>query len=130
MSKKSEKEEKNEVVEEFFKQNDPKEIKSMQDMYDAWRNFFGPAFQKLLNAEMEAKLGYKKNERTENENSRNGYYPERNVNTEFGEISVKVLRDINGEYESSLVPKYSRNVSGFSMSQNRHEWLEIAKVFS
>lgn len=113
MAKKSEKEEKNEIVEEFFKQNDPKEIKSMQDMYDAWRNFFGPAFQKLLDAEMEAKLGYKKNERTENENSRNGYYPERNVNTEFGEISVKVPRDRNGEYESNLVPKYSRNVSGF-----------------
>lgn len=113
MAKKSEKEEKNEIVEKFFKQNDPKEIKSMQDMYDAWRNFFGPAFQKLLDAEMEAKLGYKKNERTGNENSRNGYYPERNVNTEFGEISVKIPRDRNGEYESNLVPKYSRNVSGF-----------------
>ena len=31
MAKKSEKEEKNEMVEEFFKQNDPKEIKSMQE---------------------------------------------------------------------------------------------------
>ena len=64
MAKKVEKE-KNEIVEEFFRQNDPKNIKSMNDMYSAWREFFAPAFQKLLDAEMETKLGYSKNERTE-----------------------------------------------------------------
>ena len=56
MTKKKEEKETNPIVEEFFKQNDPKEIKSMNDMYSAWRNFFAPAFQKLLDAEMEAKL--------------------------------------------------------------------------
>lgn len=55
MSKKVEKE-KNELVEEFFKRNDPKGIKSMGDMYAAWKEFFAPAFQNLLDAEMEAKL--------------------------------------------------------------------------
>lgn len=29
------KKEKNEIVEEFFRQNDPKNIKSMNDMYSA-----------------------------------------------------------------------------------------------
>ena len=106
-------EEKNEIVEEFFRQNNPKDIKSMQDMYTAWRNFFGPAFQKLLDAEMEAKLGYAKNERTDNNNSRNGYYPERTVSTEMGDLQVKVPRDRNGEIESDLVPKYSRVANGF-----------------
>ena len=85
----------------------------MQDMYTAWRNFFGPAFQKLLDAEMEAKLGYAKNERSDNENSRNGYYPERTVATEMGDFEVKVPRDRNGEIESDLVPKYSRTANGF-----------------
>lgn len=112
MAKKIEKE-KNEIVEEFFRQNDPKNIKSMNDMYSAWREFFAPEFQKLLDAEMEAKLGYSKNERTENLNSRNGYYPERTVSTEMGDIPVKVPRDRNGEIESDLVPKYSRTVNGF-----------------
>lgn len=55
MGKKVEKE-KNEIVEEFFRRNDPKNIKSMNDMYTAWKEFFAPAFQKLLDAEMEAKL--------------------------------------------------------------------------
>lgn len=54
MGKKVEKE-KNELVEEFFRRNDPKNIKSMSDMYAAWKDFFAPAFQQLLDAEMEAK---------------------------------------------------------------------------
>jgi hypothetical protein len=65
MGKKVEKE-KNEIVEEFFRRNDPKNIKSMNDMYTAWKDFFAPAFQQLLDAEMEAKIGYFKNERTDN----------------------------------------------------------------
>ena len=44
------------IVEEFFRRNDPKDIKSMNDMYTAWKNFFAPVFQQLLDAEMEAKL--------------------------------------------------------------------------
>ena len=65
MGKKVEKE-KNEIVEEFFRRNDSKNIKSMNDMYAAWKDFFAPAFQQLLDAEMEAKIGYSKNERTDN----------------------------------------------------------------
>jgi hypothetical protein len=55
-------------VEKFFRRNDPKNIKSMNDMYTAWKDFFAPAFQQLLDAEMEAKIGYSKNERTNNNN--------------------------------------------------------------
>lgn len=51
MGKKVEKE-KNELVEEFFRRNNPKDIKSMSDMYAAWKDFFAPAFQQLLDAEM------------------------------------------------------------------------------
>lgn len=47
MGKKVEKE-KNEIVEEFFRRNDPKNIKSMNDMYTAWKDFFAPAFQQSI----------------------------------------------------------------------------------
>ena len=53
------KKKKNELVEEFFRQNDPKNIKSMKDMYSAWKDFFAPAFQQLLDAEMETKFFYR-----------------------------------------------------------------------
>jgi len=105
--------EKNELVEEFFRRNDPKDIKSPNDMYKAWKEFFAPAFQQLLDAEMEAKLGYSKSERTDGENYRNGYYPERTVSTEMGEIPVRVPRDRQGIIDSDMVPKYSRTINGF-----------------
>ena len=114
MGKKVEKE-KNEIVEEFFRRNDPKDIKSMNDIYAAWKDFFAPAFQQLLDAEMESKIGYSKNKRTDNTNYRNGYYPERTVATEMGDIPVKVPRDRNGEIDSDLVPKYSRTAIGFAV---------------
>mgnify|MGYP002928614253 FL=1 len=62
---------------------------------------------------MEAKIGYSKNERTNNNNYWNEYYPERTVATEMGNIPVKVPRDKNGEIDSDLVPKYSRTANGF-----------------
>ncbi len=43
---------KNEIVEEFFRRNEPKNIKSMNDMYTAWKDLFAPAFQQLLDAEL------------------------------------------------------------------------------
>lgn len=88
-------------------------VKSQQDLQEAMRDFFGPVLQSFLEAEMDAKLGYSKNERTNSENSRNGYYPEREVNTNYGAIPVSVPRDRNGEIESDLIPKYSRNINGF-----------------
>lgn len=35
-------------------------IKNMDDMQEMMRNLFGPALQKMLDAEMESKLGYSK----------------------------------------------------------------------
>ena len=77
--------------------------------------FLCPAFQQLLDAEMESKIGYSKTKRTDNNNYRNGYYPERTVATEMGDIPVKVPRDRNREIDSDLVPKYSRTAIGFAV---------------
>lgn len=90
-----------------------KSVKNMADIQEMMRNMFGPAMQRILNAEMEAKIGYGKNERSDIENYRNGYYPERIVNTAYGEMPVKIPRDRMGEIESDLIPKYSRNINGF-----------------
>ena len=109
MGKKVEKE-KNEIVEEFFRRNDPKNIKSMNDMYTAWKDFFAPAFQQLLDAEMEAKIGYSKNERTDNNNYRNGYYPERTVATEKSVISINIK---SREKWSRMVDKWDLCLSQF-----------------
>lgn len=90
-----------------------KSVKNMDDIQEMMKGWFGPIMQKLLDAEMEAKLGYAKNQKSNINNTRNGYYPERNVKSAYGEIPVKIPRDRLGDVESELIPKYSRNIHGF-----------------
>ena len=110
MGKKQEQTEEEKLAEEIVKKYD---AKTGKDLNRIMRDFMGPVIQKMLEAEMEAKIGYEKNERTDNDNYRNGYYPERTVNTDYGQMDVKVPRDRNNEIESDLLPKYARNINGF-----------------
>lgn len=59
------------------------DLKNANDANEALKEVFGPLFEKMLNAEMDAHLGYDKNtqEPKETENRRNG----------FGEKQFRVL---------------------------------------
>ena len=100
----------NDYMDEYIKTHT---IKNMDDMQEMMRNLFGPALQKMLDAEMEAKLGYAKNEKNNSSNSRNGYYKERNIKTTYGEIPVSIPRDRFGECKSDLLPPYAKSINGF-----------------
>ena len=110
MGKKLEKTEEEKLAEEIVKKYD---AKTGRDLNQIMRDFMGPIIQKMLEAEMETKIGYQKNERSNVENYRNGYYPERTINTDYGQMDVRVPRGRNNEIESDLLPKYSRNINGF-----------------
>ena len=110
MGKKVEKTDEEKLAEEIVKKYD---AKTGKDLNQIMRDFMGPIIQKMLEAEMEAKIGYQKNERSDVDNYRNGYYPERTINTDYGLMDVKVPRDRKNEIESDLLPKYSRNINGF-----------------
>lgn len=110
MGKKRELTEEEKVAEEIVKKYD---AKTGKDLNQIMRDFMGPIIQKMLEAEMETKIGYEKNGRSEIDNYRNGYYPERTINTDYGQMDVKVPRDRNNEIESDLLPKYARNINGF-----------------
>lgn len=110
MGKKLEKTEEEKLAEEIVKKYD---AKTGKDLNQIMRDFMGPIIQKMLETEMETKIGYQKNERSNVENYRNGYYPERTINTDYGQMDVRVPRDRNNEIESDLLPKYSRNINGF-----------------
>lgn len=100
----------NEYIDEYIKTHT---VKNMGDMEEMMRELFGPSLQRLLDAEMEAKLGYSKSERTDAMNSRNGHYKERNINTTYGEIPVSIPRDRMGECKSDLLPPYAKSLDGF-----------------
>lgn len=110
MGKKVEKTEEEKLAEEIVKKYD---AKTGKDLNQIMRDFMGPIIQKMLEAEMETKIGYQRNERSDIDNYRNGYYPERTINTDYGQMNVRVPRDRNSEIESDLLPKYSRNINGF-----------------
>lgn len=52
-----------------------------------------------------------KKEVIDSDNKRNGYSP-KTVKSQFGQLSLDIPRDRNGEFEPKIVPKYQRDISG------------------
>ncbi|MEN7550001.1 transposase [Rapidithrix thailandica] len=71
------------------------------------------AVEKMLEGELDAHMGYRKNEQSENPNSRNGHTTKKIKNT-FGESYIKVPRDRDGSFEpsSSARPFVFRRADG------------------
>ncbi len=87
-------------------------VKDAKSINDALKEVFGPIFEKVLNAEMDAHLGYDKNspEPKETDNRRNGY-GQKTIQGTFGETQISVPRDREGTFEPVAVPKYKKDVS-------------------
>mgnify|MGYP000008786317 CR=1 FL=1 len=68
-----------------------------------------------LEQEMEAHLGYKKNDPKGNNsgNSRNGYSQKKILNENGQSVELDVPRDRNGEFEPQMVKKGQRRLPGF-----------------
>jgi transposase-like protein len=60
--------------------------------------------QEALEAEIEEHLGYSKHQRSDNDNSRNGYNS-KTVRTDAGEVEIKVPRDRRSEFTPQIVKK-------------------------
>jgi len=88
-------------------------FQSVSDVSSYLKDIFKDMIQELLEAELEVKLGYSKDDVSNKttDNSRNGYTP-KTLKSEFGEVDIQVPRDRKGEFEPKIVPKYQRNVSG------------------
>lgn len=88
------------------------DLKNANDANVALKEVFGPLFEKMLNAEMDAHLGYDKNsqEPKETENRRNGF-GEKTIHGSFGETKISVPRDRDGTFEPVIVPKRRKDVS-------------------
>ncbi|WP_435626938.1 IS256 family transposase [Candidatus Ferrigenium straubiae] len=70
--------------------------------------------ERALNAEMEAHLGYGKNEAVTNPagNTRNGK-SKKTLKGEFGELPIEIPRDRHGSFEPQLIPKHQTRWTGF-----------------
>lgn len=99
-----------EQIRQIISQND---INSVTDVYALLKDSFKDILQELMEAELDASLGYDKNKKGEvqTDNKRNGH-SQKTVKSQYGEFQLEIPRDRNGEFEPNLVPKYQRDISG------------------
>ncbi len=86
-------------------------LNSVADVYTLLRDSFKDILQELMEAEMDASLGYEKNQKGDvtTSNKRNGHSP-KTLKSQYGEFQIDVPRDREGEFEPKLIPKYQRDV--------------------
>ena len=88
-------------------------INSVADVYALLKDSFKDILQELMEAELDATLGYEKNQKGDlpTDNKRNGHSP-KTLKSQYGEFQVDIPRDRKGEFEPKLIPKYQRDISG------------------
>ena len=87
-------------------------LSSVADVYSLLRDSFKDILQELMEAELDASLGYEKNQKGDSvsSNKRNGH-SQKTLKSQYGEFQIDVPRDRNGEFETKLIPKYQRDIS-------------------
>lgn len=99
-----------EVVQEIIKGNN---FQNPGEVLAFLKDAFKDVLQEMLEAEMDMKLGYSRNDaaRKTTDNSRNGY-TQKTVRSELGPVELDIPRDRKGEFVPKIVPKYKRDISG------------------
>ena len=79
-------------------------IDSVADVYALLKDSFKDILQELMEAELDASLGYTKNQKgdLETDNKRNGHSV-KSLKSQYGEFQIEVPRDRNGEFEPKLM---------------------------
>ena len=78
-------------------------INNVADVYTLLKDSFKDILQELMEAEMNAALGYEKNQKGNlpTDNKRNGHST-KTLKSQYGEFQVEIPRDRNGEFEPKL----------------------------
>lgn len=87
------------------------DIKSAKDIEDALKDLLGGTIQEMLESEMDEHLGYQEYERSSNPDYRNGRKTKK-IRGNFGEIEIEVPQDRDGSFESKVVKKRQKDISG------------------
>ena len=70
------------------------DIQSAEDIQDALKDLLGGTIKEMMEAEMDDHLGYEKSERSDSDDSRNGYKRKR-VNSRYGSMEIEVHKTEN-----------------------------------
>jgi len=88
-----------------------KQFKTGEELNAFLKQIQKRAIEKMLEGELDGHLGYSKNQKSDNNNSRNGY-SEKKVRSSFGESNIQVPRDRDASFNPMIIPKRGNMVDG------------------
>jgi putative transposase len=87
------------------------DIKTAEDIQNALKDLLGGTIKSMMEAEMDNHLGYKKSERSDSSNYRNGS-KSKHVISSYGDFDIEVPQDRNSDFEPQIVKKRQKDISG------------------
>ena len=96
-------------------------LKDLSDVQAMLKDLFATAVQEMLEAEMDAHLGYAKydTKSKDTDNARNGHGAKRTVQSELGDIEIALPRDRKGEFDPVVVQKRQKRMPSSRGSGHR-----------
>lgn len=85
-------------------------IETAEDIQAALRDLLGGTIKEMMEAEMDAHLGYEKSARSDSDDYRNGYKSKR-INSSFGSMEIAVPQDRKSTFEPQIVKKRQKDIS-------------------
>ncbi|MDO4447342.1 MAG: IS256 family transposase [Lachnospiraceae bacterium] len=85
-------------------------MQSAEDIQDALKDLLGGTIKEMMEAEMDAHLGYEKSERSDNDDYRNGY-KRKQVNSRYGSMEIEVPQNRKSTFEPQVVKKRQKDIS-------------------
>ena len=95
------------IIQQLFQEYN---IESATDIQDALKDLLGGTIKQMMETEMDEHLGYSKSERSDSENSRNGYKTKR-VNSSYGSFQIDVPQDRQSSFQPQIVKKRQKDIS-------------------
>lgn len=83
-------------------------VKTEIELTQLLKQLHSTALESMLQGDLDAHLGYSKNSKSNNSNSRNGKTT-KHIKTEFGKSEIAVPRDREGSFEPVVVLKHKSN---------------------
>jgi transposase-like protein len=88
------------------------ELSGKEQLECLTRDLMKTVVETALNGELDEHLGYERNAKSNQGNSRNGYYP-KTLKSSSGAIAISVPRDRNGEFEPQIISKGQTRLTQF-----------------
>lgn len=86
-------------------------IETAEDIQEALKDLLGGTIKEMMEAELDHHLGYRKSERSDMDDYRNGY-KSKQINSSYGSMKVDVPQDRKSTYEPRIVKKRQKDISG------------------